>query len=478
MSRQSSLPKGVAYLQVIQAASTISFGMLYSSMTLYVSNQLGLDQAYATGMTGVLFAFAYAFNLFGGLLGGRFLSNRRLFYFTNFFKMVGIGILSLTSLFSLRLGLAIYVLGYGMSVTTVNTMLSQYFSVDDKRRERAFFINYAAMNCGFFIGCLFSGFFDSSSQYQGLFSLGVLTDILTFIILKKAWPYLKELKPITHSGFKWQTYGVIMLAIPLVYALVRFSGLSHVFILSLGVVAFVALLLTSLKQNAVDKRKFQAFLLLSLTSVIYWMVYFTGPMGVAIFIKHNVNRHIGSFLFATQWLQDLNTLLIMIGCPLVASIVASLNQKGYAVSVLQQFVLAFLLLAMSYSSLSIGILFADSQGYSSLIWPFVYVTLKSMSELLLAPVGFGMIREIAPEKYHNVFMGSWMMVCGIAATLSHFLSTIMVKANSTVPTISNSHFLHAFNQCALWALLGLGLLLVATPLLRSKQRVKSNLASA
>lgn len=465
MSTPENLPKGVGYLQVIQAVSTISFGMLYSSMTLYVSNQLGLSQTYATSMTGVLFAFAYAFNLFGGLLGGRFLSSRRLFYFTNFFKMVGIGILSLTTLFSLRLGLAIYVLGYGMNVTTVNTMLSQYFGADDNRRERAFFINYAAMNGGFFIGCLLSGFFDSSSQYQGLFSLGVLTDIITFIILSKAWSYLKEIKPISHPGFKWQTYAAVFVAIPLVYALVSLASTSHVFILSLGGAAFVSLFVTSLKQNAIDKRKFQAFLVLSLVSVIYWMVYFTGPMGVAIFIKHNVNRHIGSFLFATQWLQDLNTLLIMLGCPLVASMVARLNQKGHAISVHKQFLFSFALLAMSYSSLSLGILFSDHKGYSSLSWPILYVCLKSVSELFLAPVGFGMIREIAPEKYHNVFMGSWMMVCGVAATLSHFLSTIMVSANSTVPYESNPHFLHAFNQCALWALLGLGLLVLATPLL-------------
>ena len=73
------IPEGAAALFFIQMFSTLGFAVLYSTLVLYTTGPLGLPVRQATAIMGVFGAFNYGLHLFGGYLGGRFLSNRNLF---------------------------------------------------------------------------------------------------------------------------------------------------------------------------------------------------------------------------------------------------------------------------------------------------------------------------------------------------------------------------------------------------------------
>jgi POT family proton-dependent oligopeptide transporter len=75
----SAAPEGTAALFFIQIFSTLGFAVLYSTLVLYATKHLHLGVKEATTLMGVLGAFNYGLHLFGGYLGGRFLSNRNLF---------------------------------------------------------------------------------------------------------------------------------------------------------------------------------------------------------------------------------------------------------------------------------------------------------------------------------------------------------------------------------------------------------------
>ena len=72
-------PEGAAALFFIQIFSTLGFAVLYSTLVLYATKHLHLGVKEATTLMGVFGAFNYGLHLFGGYLGGRFLSNRNLF---------------------------------------------------------------------------------------------------------------------------------------------------------------------------------------------------------------------------------------------------------------------------------------------------------------------------------------------------------------------------------------------------------------
>ena len=87
----SAAPEGTAALFFIQIFSTLGFAVLYSTLVLYATKHLQLPVKVATTLMGVFGAFNYGLHLFGGYLGGRFLSNRNLFVGGMALQVIGCG---------------------------------------------------------------------------------------------------------------------------------------------------------------------------------------------------------------------------------------------------------------------------------------------------------------------------------------------------------------------------------------------------
>src|SRR4051794_37169081 len=174
----SAAPEGTAALFFIQIFSTLGFAVLYSTLVLYATKHLQLGTKEATAIMGVFGAFNYGLHLFGGYLGGRFLSNRNLFVGGMVLQVLGCGCISLGSTASMYWGLALFLTGSGLNVTCINMMLTQRFAPNDERRESAFLWNYAGMNIGFFIGFTVAGHYEQSENYTKLFIFATLGNFL------------------------------------------------------------------------------------------------------------------------------------------------------------------------------------------------------------------------------------------------------------------------------------------------------------
>src|ERR1700748_3573896 len=160
--RFSQAPEGTAALFFIQIFATLGFAVLYSTLVLYATKHLHLDVKLASTLMGVFGAFNYGLHLFGGYLGGRFLSNRNLFVGGMVLQVLGCGLIALGTAATLYWGLALVLTGSGLNVTCINMMLTQRFAPEDERRESAFLWNYAGMNIGFFIGFAAAGYYQDA----------------------------------------------------------------------------------------------------------------------------------------------------------------------------------------------------------------------------------------------------------------------------------------------------------------------------
>src|SRR3954466_3489635 len=139
--RFANAPEGTAALFFIQIFSTLGFAVLYSTLVLYATKHLHLETKHATALMGVFGAFNYGLHLFGGYLGGRFLSNRNLFVGGMTLQVIGCACISTGSLAMFYIGLALFLTGSGLNVTCINMMLTQRFTPEDPRREGAFLWN-------------------------------------------------------------------------------------------------------------------------------------------------------------------------------------------------------------------------------------------------------------------------------------------------------------------------------------------------
>lgn len=459
---EQRMPKGIISLYLIQMFSTFSFAVLYSSLSLYITNQLGLSSHLSNSIVGLFLAFNFVLHLFGGLIGGNWLSNRSLFLFTTILQTFGILCLIFPESTSLYLGLSLFLIGCGLNTTCYNTILTQRFSSCDPRRDKAFFISYSTMNIGFWAGFICSGFYDASNHYEAIFYACIATNIITSLLVIYCWKNINDINTTLTltPAQKQKIKGVggvlfVVLLIPVLNICFKLPDFSNGLVIAISILMFFVILFVRNSQKILaDKQKLTAYLILTVTSIVFWMIYYTGPMGVTLFIKNNVDKQLLGFDIPTQWILNINSAVIIIGSPLLALLISKLQNKGYTFSVSTQFIWAFLLLTVSFISLSCGIHFANEAGYTAFNWIILHFVTQAIAELFIGPVGYAMIGRIAPSHLQGLLMGSWMLVSGVSASLSHYFSNSMIKSESSNPLLSNLDYYYVFNELGVWALAG------------------------
>src|SRR3989338_10441599 len=98
---QTVMPTGTGALFLIQIFSTLGFSVLYSTLILYATKALHMDDTLATSITGSFIALNYFLHLLGGYIGGRYLSNRSLFAIGMLLQLIGCALISIPTIPSL-----------------------------------------------------------------------------------------------------------------------------------------------------------------------------------------------------------------------------------------------------------------------------------------------------------------------------------------------------------------------------------------
>ena len=258
-----NIPEGSAALFFIQIFATLGFAVLYSTLVLYATKKLGFTNKDATAIMGVFGAFNYGLHLFGGYLGGRFISNRNLFVGGMVLQVLGCAAISVGSHTGLYWGLALFLTGSGLNVTCLNMMLTQRFKPEDDRRESAFLWNYAGMNLGFFIGFLAAGEYQLREDYSGLFIFATIGNFLAIVLALFNWKRIADistpLMEVTQTQFRGRLavgLAVLVGLVPVIYVMLHHAELTGnlVLIVSVPLVLMSSAALLSVRFFVSDDR--------------------------------------------------------------------------------------------------------------------------------------------------------------------------------------------------------------------------------
>ncbi|WP_193392752.1 peptide MFS transporter [Legionella santicrucis] len=469
------MPQGIIPLFFIQIVSTLSFSVLYSTLVLFMMGKLGLQASTANSIMGVFIAFNYGLHLLGGFWGGRLLSNRALFCAGMVAQIIGCVLLSFSDLTFLYYGLAAFLTGSGLNVTCLNCMLTQRFSPEDTRRETAFLMNYAGMNIGFFVGFSLSGLFQLTQNYERLFLLSSLGNLVALIICLYCWQQLSDRETLFSKKDKYSQKKSILWGIFLILLLPFFLGQmlqyadwAKKLVLITGIVMLGVILYLARQQPTKEaKDKMIAFAVLMIVGTIFWMLYQIAPMGLTVFIDHNVQREYAGWVIPPQWFQNINTVAIVIGGPLLGLLLHKMRKNGVQINIPTQFALALFFIGIAFAVLPIGIAYANYEGLVSPSWIVFSYILQSIGELLISPIGYAMIGYLAPTSLQGVMMGMWMLNSGVGATLSSYSSNLMIAGqNSVSPVLTNSGYSHVFLMLGLFAIGSSIVLFILIPKLR------------
>src|SRR5215831_7750572 len=472
--RFAHIPEGAAALFFIQIFATLGFAVLYSTLVLYATRHLHFSAKEASAIMGVFGAFNYGLHLFGGYLGGRFLSNRNLFVGGMVLQVVGCGAISLGSMAAMYWGLALFLTGSGLNVTCINMMLTQRFSPEDERRESAFLWNYAGMNIGFFIGFSVAGDSQKTEAYSPLFVFATVGNLLAIVLALFNWKVLADRKTplLQATGAQFRARFAIGIAILLGVPLVVWFMLQHtgptgiVLKAASGAVAVALVYLTLRHPQASERKKMWAYLILTLGSLVFWSLYQMAPNGLQIFAVNNVRLRVWGIEVAPQWVQNINTVVIVVGGPLLAALFSRLRGRGWKIDIPQQFAASLVLMALGFLVLPVGIALADASGRSPFFWLFASYVLQSIGELVISPIGYAMIGKLAPSKYQGIMMGTWMLVTGLASLFAGDFSGMVPEPTGTTAIATNPDYSKLFSRLG-WASFIAGVALIALiPLLR------------
>ncbi|MBA2652327.1 MAG: MFS transporter [Tatlockia sp.] len=472
---RATLPQGAVELFFMQMFSHLSFSVLYSTLVLFLTGKLGISIKSANTMMGVFVALNFALHLLGGYLGGRFLSNRTLFCLGMVAQIAGCVLLARVQQDYLNYALALFLSGCGLNVTCINCMLTQRFTPKDTRRESAFLWNYAGMNIGFFIGFSLSGYFQIVQDYHRLFILSSLGNMVALFLCLYFWQNLED-KNTSYSLLSkkgQRKFGLIGLGLvftlPLgLSQLLLFAELVNRMILLVGLIMLLSICGLATRYARPAREKIFAFILLMVVSTVFWTLYQIGPMGLTNFIAHNVDRHFLMIEIPPQWFQNVNTVAIVIGGPLLSILLNRLRQRGVKINIPTQFVCALVLIGLAFVILPIGVSMANSAGMVSANWIVLSFILQSAGELLISPIGFAMIGALAPNSLQGVMMGMWMLATGVGATLSSYSSNWMIAGQDSVsPLLTNSSYSQVFLELGLFAIAAALLLFMLTPKLKA-----------
>ena len=466
-SRLTDIPEGIAALFFIQVFATLGFAVLYSTLVLYATRHLGFPAKEAAALMGLFGAFNYGLHLFGGYLGGRFLSNRNLFIGGMVLQVLGCACISGGTVGLLYWGLALFLTGSGLNVTCLNMMLTQRFEPADIRRESAFLWNYAGMNLGFFVGFAVAGHFQLTEDYRALFIFATIGNVLAILLTAANWRVLKDLStPLlaaTQGQFKARFAAglAILLGVPpLVFVMLQHSGSTELLLKAISAAVAVALVyLTVRHRDPREKNNMWAYLILTLGSLVFWSLYQMAPNGLQLFATHNVDLHLWGVEIAPQWVQNINSVVVVVGGPLMASLFGRLRASGWRIDIPQQFSVALLLMGLGFLALPVGISLANAGGRSAFFWLFLSYLLQALGELLISPIGYAMIGKLAPARYQGVMMGSWMLVTGLASMFAGDFSGMIPEPSGTTAVATNAAYSSLFQWLG-WGSVAVGVALV------------------
>jgi POT family proton-dependent oligopeptide transporter len=470
----SAAPEGAAALFFIQIFSTLGFAVLYSTLVLYATKHLQLSVKAATTLMGVFGAFNYGLHLFGGYLGGRFLSNRNLFVGGMALQVIGCACIATGTVPLFYVGLALFLTGSGLNVTCINMMLTQRFTPEDPRREGAFLWNYAGMNVGFFVGFSAAGYFQATESYSSLFIFATLGNFGAIVLALFNWKTLTDrntpLLDVTRKQFRLRQLagiGILLGTVPVVWLMLQRPGMTETLIKGIcAAVALTLIYLTLRHSDRRERRNMTAYLILALGSLMFWSLYQMAPSGLQLFAVNNVDLMVGPIRIQPQWIQNINTVCIVVGGPLFAAFFTRMRAGGWRIDIPQQFAASLLLMAVAFLILPLGIKLAGGVGKSAFVWLFLSYVLQSIGELLISPIGYAMIGKLAPRQYQGVMMGSWMLVTGLASLFAGDFSGMIPEPTGTTAVATNAGYAKLFAELGAGSLVVGVALVVLIPFLR------------
>jgi proton-dependent oligopeptide transporter, POT family len=448
-------PKGAYALFFLQLLAMVGFSMIYSLIVLYATNKLGFHDHSAYAISAAFNALSFATSVPGGYIAEKYLGFRFSTTVSLVLCTVGLTLVIFPLLPLLYLGMGIFIFGTGMMIPCFYVLLGRLYEKKDLKRDHGFMLSYIGMNVGGFLASSMSGTIVHLTSYSIAFLIGAIASAATLPLFFAYAPIFKprqrdkqiiDNSDVEHNKSARKIGWLLVFAgIALTTVFLIFAKISNALLLILGVASIIFIAKIAFGEKKVVRNKLLVFLLLTVLSVIFWTLYSLTPSALTLFAERNIDRHVFGWLIPTANLSGLNPFFIITVGPLLSMTWSQLKKRRIEVSTPVKFAMGIILMGLGFLVLSFGITFHSAAGFTALIWLVFSYFLQTTGELLLGPIGYAMVGDLAPANKIGLMMGIWQLACGVGGALSQYFASWASPGNRvTNPLLTNARYSHSF----------------------------------
>lgn len=385
----------VKYMLAIWIATTVGKG------------GLGLTDVKAASMAAVFVAMTYIAPVIGGYLADYWISPRILV--PSGMILMAIGYLFTWRATSIGLVWAMIVLvsvGTGMFKGNLSGITGLLFD-DEEELNEAFSVQYTFVNIGSFTGTTFIVLLIPIIGFNNVFlvcSLFIFLDAIVFLLNQKSLgdagkkPFKVDQRQFKETEAKEKEENA-----PL---------------------------------SAGDKKRVVAIILVTIFSIVFWMVWYLAYMPVYYYFGHGdgagflnrANWMIGSFNVPTSYFDSVNALTCIVLGPVLGKLWTKLAARPQGdMSMFKKTSLGMIFIGISY----VAMIFADmiGKGHTNLLWIVLVGILMSVGEMVFSPLGNSFITKLAPSKLMGMLLGFWPIAVFFATLLYPNVYALLKTSN-------------------------------------------------
>jgi POT family proton-dependent oligopeptide transporter len=408
-------PRGLTFLFTTEMWERFSYYGMRSLLVLYMTKYLllpdhagnvaglltvksGLEslfgpldvQPLSSQIWGLYTGLVYFTPIFGGLLADKVLGQRRTVVVGAVLMAIGHFMMTIEQLFLFAL-LALIV-GSGCFKPNISTQVGGLYAPGDHRRDRAYSIFYVGINLGAFLAPLICGTLGEKVGWHYGFAAAGVGMCIGLCIYLCALPMLPpdELHKSPHR-----------------------------------------------ERRPLDRDEWRAvagLLVLFVPMTLFWATYEQMGNTTILWIDTRVDRAIDLFgwigQIPTTWFLAFNPFMIFAFTPFVVMLWARQAERHTEPSTITKMALGCFGVTAADLIRAFAAFHAGT-GQASWLWVLLSISVITVGELYLSPVGLSLVTKVAPARIISMMMGIWLATSFTGGFLAGFLGSFWSRMSPT-----------------------------------------------
>lgn len=436
-------PRGLIGLFSTEAWERFSYYGMRALLLYYMYDQVsngGLDipPDTAKSLVAVYGSATYLVAILGGWLSDRILGDRRATLLGGILIMCGHICLALPAgTGALLSSMILLAAGTGLLKPTVSASVGDLYAKDDPRRDAGFSIYYMGISVGAVAAPLVVGTVGQSYDYHlgfGIAAAGMAVGLLVYLRTQR---HLSNLSSSPKNPLRApeiarrRAIGTAVVLVCLIAstavgaatgALTAAAVVNGISALAVAApVAYFTVMLRSSRTTAAERARLRGYIPLFVAAVFFWVIQEQGATVIAQYADRSTDLDAFGFAVPASWFQAVGSLVLIILTPLFALMWLRLEKSPRPPSTAHKFSFALAVAGLSYLLLMLPSLHG---GQSHPLWLIGSLTLVTIGEMCLSPIGLSATARLAPAAFATQTMGLWLASGaagqGIAAQLVKF----------------------------------------------------------